>query len=226
MSRSDRRPGPSVLLVFAAVAFGSGEALAEAAAADGSPPGGVAVADTASSSDVASSSTEAFSPPTASVAVGARDTPAARPATVALPSRPDRPLAAALGGDLFRRRVRRAAARVADELKTARGASCRDYFAEQGIDVLAWLELAGPPYFKEVEPRRLDRTCAWSQPSPPFEWVFVCSLCLYERDPCPLGSLLLHELGHLARRDSHDNEPTDFLVRCRVSSCIDVGRYR
>jgi len=44
-------------------------------------------------------------------------------------------------------------------------------------------------------------------------------------DECSLASVILHELGHLARKDANDNEPTEFFQACRVH-CINPGRWR
>lgn len=138
---------------------------------------------------------------------------------------------AVFGGGLFRRRVKVAAREVSAHLGGVRGRSCRAYFAERGVDLDAWLTLQGPPYIKEVTRtaaagRRLGRELRGeAQAGTPFEWVFIAGPAR-SADACRLGSLLLHELGHLARRDVTDNEPPEFFSRCRLSACIDAGRFR
>ena len=130
------------------------------------------------------------------------------------------------GGSLFRRRVEAAMGQIRAELGGPRGRSCRTYFSELGVDVVAWLDLTGPPFIKEVPGRRGRDLDGIAQAGPPFQWVFIRGRGARSADACRLGSLLLHELGHLARRDVTDNEPPEFFSRCRLSACIDAGRYR
>lgn len=140
------------------------------------------------------------------------------PAVAAVPS--------VFGSELFSQRVGDAVGQLRKALDTSRGLLCRSYFTERGIDLEDWLDLYGPPYIKEVSLPRPRGLCARPQQAPPFQWVFVVRQCTEPSDACALGSLLLHELGHLARRDRYDNEPPAFFARCRLSACIDAGRYR
>lgn len=137
---------------------------------------------------------------------------------------------AVFGSSLFRRRVEVAAREVRSQLRGPRGRSCGDYFAERGVDLGAWLALEGPPYVKEVGRdqggRSVRQVHGSAQAGAPFEWVFIGGPGARSTDACRLGSLLLHELGHLARRDVTDNEPLEFFSRCRLSACIDAGRFR
>lgn len=108
--------------------------------------------------------------------------------------------------------------------------ACRAYFADFGVDLDAWLSPDRPPY---VVPRKLgtvlwrrgEPICGSAQDRPPFELLFVDPACFRGRRICELASLLLHELGHLARRDTRDNEPPEFFLVCRLSHCVDPGKF-
>ena len=108
--------------------------------------------------------------------------------------------------------------------------SCGAYFERLGVDLDAWLSPNLPPYVVprklSIVPRRsISPVCGGAQGRPPFEFLFVDKGCFRGREICELASLLLHELGHLARRDTRDNEPPEFFVVCRLSACIDPARY-
>lgn len=108
--------------------------------------------------------------------------------------------------------------------------ACGAYFRRLGVDLGEWLSPDTPPF---VVPRRLDRfprrtasrVCGGSQGRPPFELLFVDEGCFRGRDLCALASLLLHEMGHLARQDTRDNEPAELFLVCRLSSCVDPARF-
>ncbi len=107
---------------------------------------------------------------------------------------------------------------------------CRTYFEHLGVDLADWLAPNEPPY---VVTRRLTALpwrstspiCGGAQGRPPFEFLFVDKDCFRGRDVCELASLLLHEMGHLARRDTRDNEPPKFFIVCRLSACVDPARF-
>jgi hypothetical protein len=40
-----------------------------------------------------------------------------------------------------------------------------------------------------------------------------------------VSSVILHEMGHNARRDSHDNEPPEFFRKCNLG-CAQPGRFQ
>ena len=44
-------------------------------------------------------------------------------------------------------------------------------------------------------------------------------------DTCDLASLLLHEMGHLAREDNKDNEPTHFFNLCHLNGCVNPAKF-
>lgn len=129
----------------------------------------------------------------------------------------------------FAQRIERAAEGIRQQLRTS--PVCRDYFHQLGVDVDAWLDTNQPPY---VIPRRLHTVqrneggpiCGAAQATPPFRFLFIDWHCFPRPRLCDLASLILHELGHLARQDTEDHEPRAFFMACRLSSCIDPGRYR
>ena len=134
-----------------------------------------------------------------------------------------------LGHDVeFAGRVDRAADLIRKQ--TLKLPKCRAYFERLGVDIEAWLAPNQPPY---VIPRRLhvpsgrsiEPVCGGAQGQPPFEFLFVDKRCFRGPDICALASLLLHEMGHLARRDTRDNEPPEFFAACRLSSCVNPARY-
>ena len=108
--------------------------------------------------------------------------------------------------------------------------ACRAYFERLGVDLDAWLAPDAPP---RVVARRLDfaawrgrgPVCGGAQGRPPFELLFIDPRCFRGRQVCELASLLLHEMGHLARRDTRDHEPPEFFAVCRLSACVDPARY-
>lgn len=113
--------------------------------------------------------------------------------------------------------------------------SCQAYFLGYGVDLHEWLAPHRPPY---VVPRPLggpfspptadkrDAVCGGIEGHPPFDVLFVDPRCFPQGRNCDLASLLLHELGHLARRDTDDHEPFDFFAACRLSACVDPARFR
>ncbi len=108
--------------------------------------------------------------------------------------------------------------------------SCRAYFKRFGVDLGTWLEPSEPPYvvsrrFAALPWRNTSPICGGAQGRPPFEFLFVDKGCFRGRDVCELASLLLHEMGHLARRDTRDNEPSEFFAVCRLSACVDPARF-
>ena len=142
---------------------------------------------------------------------------------------PDRGGVDRSGGNAeFAHRVERAADLIREQV--LRVPTCRAYFARLGVDLDTWLKPNMPPH---VVPKRLDifsrrsvgPICGGTQGHPPFEFLFVDKRCFRGRDVCGLASLMLHEMGHLARRDTRDNEPPEFFVACRLSACVDPARY-
>ena len=114
--------------------------------------------------------------------------------------------------------------------RAAESETCRNYFLGLGVDLDAWLTPHEPPFavprtFRPSWFRNSDRVCGGAQHRPPFEVIFVDPTCFRGNKICDLASLLLHEMGHLARQDTQDNEPKDFFAACRLSACIDPGRF-
>ncbi|MEM9597591.1 MAG: hypothetical protein AAGD06_25210 [Acidobacteriota bacterium] len=135
--------------------------------------------------------------------------------------------ATAAGG--LEKKVQRASELLREQIRTA--PACRAYFDHLGVDLDAWLAADVPP---TVVPRRLRRPNRWigdpicgaAQAREPFERIYVDPSCFRGPRSCELASLLLHEMGHLARRDTRDNEPRDFFDACRLSFCVDPARFQ
>lgn len=108
--------------------------------------------------------------------------------------------------------------------------ACRAYFKRHGVDLNRWLTPGSPPYVVSRKlhfssRRSVAPVCGGAQGRPPFELLFVDTGCFRKQKICDLASLLLHEMGHLARRDTRDNEPPDFFAACHLNVCIDPSRY-
>jgi RHS repeat-associated protein len=106
---------------------------------------------------------------------------------------------------------------------------CVDYFKglNQFTDIKAWTQQGGAPYLRVLQtPAGGGR--AHSQKGSPWTYTF-----LYENNfppsasqlsECRLASLILHEVGHLARQDTTDNEPQEFFSKCQFG-CINPGEW-
>jgi len=153
------------------------------------------------------------------------------------PPQVDRPAVTArlLSGEQRRRGRQRVALRSADVeralvmLRRAvrPGGSCDAYFRALGVDPEALLSLGEPPYLIYLDGNRFagEGICAKAQAGEPFSYVFLNPDCpLDGKDTCAVASLLLHEMGHLARRDITDNEPPEFFEACRVG-CVRPGDF-
>lgn len=130
----------------------------------------------------------------------------------------------ALGDDRFRREVDDAF----DIIRRGLGEGCCSYFHEHDVDLHGWALPGGPPYIHQDDGRRFSgqqNVCAF--PVASTLYVFVnWPGCFATPNPCKLASVLLHELGHLARRDvGHDYEPSDFFKICNLG-CADPGRFQ
>ncbi len=106
---------------------------------------------------------------------------------------------------------------------------CVQYFSKLLADVEAWAMPGGPPYIvPQSRPRGIPITVGgYSQTKAPWEYIFIFDDRLGARalKPCELASDILHEMGHLARNDSTDNEPPLFFNACRIG-CLNPGRGR
>jgi hypothetical protein len=75
-------------------------------------------------------------------------------------------------------------------------------------------------------PRPAQAAYAMAQSRKPWTVIHLNPARLGQKlGDCELASILLHELGHLARRDTTDHEPADFFRKCRVR-CLKPGRMR
>lgn len=107
------------------------------------------------------------------------------------------------------------------------GTPCHAYFRDLGLDPEVLLSPGGPPYVTYLDHRAFpgEGVCAKAQAGVPFSYIFLNPDCpLGGDDTCAVASLLLHEMGHLARRDVTDNEPPEFFEACRVG-CLRPGEF-
>ena len=105
---------------------------------------------------------------------------------------------------------------------------CILYFKNLGVDIVEWMEPNSEPpriYLREGKGRKYDfehkrfvDVCGYAQPRGYPEFIYLYKGCL--RDKCDIASNALHEMGHIARRDTRDNEPQKFEDMCYLSSCI------
>jgi hypothetical protein len=104
---------------------------------------------------------------------------------------------------------------------------CGGYFEHKGVDIEAWTSAGGAPYFvqRKREGSKFGRACGFAQKAAPFTYVHVNWDCFQKTGVCSLASFLLHEMGHLARKDTHDNEPAGFFEVCDLG-CADAGDFQ
>lgn len=151
--------------------------------------------------------------------------PAARPMEFLHPGAQDRSSA---DGQGFSERLEAATELIRQQ--TLDSPTCHAYFRRHGADLDRWLTPDLPPYvvLRSLDApfsRQSESICGAAQNRAPFEVLFIDPSCFRGRGICDLASLLLHEMGHLARRDTSDQEPPDFFIACRLSRCVDPSRY-
>lgn len=134
------------------------------------------------------------------------------------------------GSRPFRGKVESAMARLDQDLAKPEAECCRQYFSDLGVDLDEWIQQGGKPFIRDADVKTArdmarQSQCGGAQPRPPFLWVFVRPDCFRKPDPCGMASLLLHEFGHLARKDTKENEPSDFFEACSFG-CIRPGDFR
>jgi hypothetical protein len=122
-------------------------------------------------------------------------------------------------------RVDRALRLVKAVLESSSGAECRGYFEARGWPGAGPLVITTDAAF----PERAE-ALATVAAGEPWSVIQLNPEKLAEgADPglgdCGLASLLLHEMGHLARHDKQDSEPRDFFQACHVR-CLNPGRWR
>ena len=121
--------------------------------------------------------------------------------------------------------------RIANGLPNDKDGSCCKYFSDRNADLPTWTQKGGPPYIRPMnedqirEAKKKGTVCSFAQKGPPFQYFWVNPDCFKKPNPCKLASLLLHEMGHLARQDTTDNEPGDFFKDCNLG-CARPGDYR
>ena len=112
------------------------------------------------------------------------------------------------------------------------GQGCSGYFVAKGWKVAETFSNGSTlVIFTDVElPGTHAEVFATSGKTAPWSVIYLNPKRLAEDawpklGDCELASLLLHELGHLARKDAVDNEPEDFFGQCKVR-CLDPGKWR
>ncbi len=115
--------------------------------------------------------------------------------------------------------------------KKNKGVSCCEtYFSDRGLNLDKMTQPGGAPHIREATAGMLKglkkkNACGTAQTSNPWIWLFVNPECYRKPDPCGFASNILHEMGHLARKDTTDNEPNDYFKACNLG-CAAAGNYR
>ena len=134
----------------------------------------------------------------------------------------------------YRARLQSAIAMIRQQMLAdpGRAICCNNYFREHAGSAIGslgtWMQDGGPPYlFVVSRPATVSSDKqAYAQKGSPFLYINIFADVI-DKNPvgCALASLIVHEAGHLARQDMHDNEPQDFFNACRFG-CIEPGKYR
>ncbi len=145
-------------------------------------------------------------------------------------------LATIMGSDKspYTQRLKDALDFLRKELTRYPSPKCDAYFQGQPNPAFkdfrkALLAETGPPYIQAVDrPTGVSSdVAAYSQKASPFQYMFIMKDFM---DKNPIGpevpSVILHELGHLAREDTTKNEPLQFFSDCRCGPSINPGRRR
>ncbi|HEU4890869.1 MAG TPA: RHS repeat-associated core domain-containing protein [Vicinamibacterales bacterium] len=115
---------------------------------------------------------------------------------------------------------------IRKELEKKSGCKCVDYFKDLDVTVKTWASKGGPPYISTRTDLAGDIGGIAQNGAPwTYMWLNTNRAITERMNPCTLGSILLHEMGHLARKDTKDNEPNDFFNKCRMG-CIAPGSWR
>jgi hypothetical protein len=122
-------------------------------------------------------------------------------------------------------RVERALEMLEAALGTKQAEACRSYF--EGLD---WPAAPTLVITTDAEFPRPVGAAAAIVPGEPWMAIQLNPRRLADEawprlGACELASVLLHEMGHLARRDTHDREPKAFFRACRLR-CLNPGRWR
>jgi RHS repeat-associated protein len=136
------------------------------------------------------------------------------------------------GSGGFKKRVDDGFAEIKKGLDQAVDDCCEQYFTNLGVPLRDWVTPGGPPYVREANANqkkalRAQDACGFAQKGTPFTYFWIDPDCrsLRKPSPCAFASILLHEIGHLARKDTTDNEPPDFFKICRLG-CVRPGDFR
>lgn len=136
----------------------------------------------------------------------------------------------ASGSGRFKRRIEDGFDKIKRGLDDPDNECCKKYFMDLNVDIDAWINPGGAPYVLEATgqlKRALNRinACGKAQEGAPFTYLWITPDCFRRPGPCEVASILMHEMGHLARKDTTDNEPQDFFTACRFG-CVRPGDFR
>jgi hypothetical protein len=150
----------------------------------------------------------------------------------AAPAAMPAPACSCLAVGRYTDRVVRALKLLQRLLDSKSGGACANYFEERGWSIRGGFgKKATLVIFTETEfPGSAWDAYGLAQTQSPWTVIYLNRRKLAEQswprlDDCTLASILLHEMGHLARRDMYDDEPSDFFHECRVG-CLEPGRWR
>jgi len=135
-----------------------------------------------------------------------------------------------VNGEAFEKQSEVAMERIRDELDKSDKKCCKEYFSDRHLDLDSLTQPGGPPYIqaagKKLREAMTDRhACGAAQKKAPFQYLWLDFDCFKTPDPCRLGSAIMHELGHLARKDTADREDPVFFKVCHLG-CIDPGAFK
>jgi len=135
----------------------------------------------------------------------------------------------ASGSKKFREFLDNAFQSISEHLKNDESRCCQEYFESFDVDIEEWARPGGLPYVVEAPKSAFAGSktiCGKPHTKPPYTHIFLNETCTELPDTCKIASALMHEIGHLARRDTHDNEPPEFFKKCNLGGCVRPGRFR
>jgi len=126
----------------------------------------------------------------------------------------------------YKQKLKIALEKLRKELANNPSPACDAYFQAQPNQAFqdfrkALMSDQGPPYIHAADrPQKLSTdVSAYSQKGGTFDHMFIFKDFI-DKNPINMevASVILHELGHLARQDTTDNEPENFFQDCRCGN--------
>lgn len=133
----------------------------------------------------------------------------------------------------YTQKLKTALAKVRKELQNNPSPKCDACFQAQPNPAFkdwrtALLTDGGPPYIHAADkPSGVSTgTAAYSQKGAPFDRMFIFKDFI-DKSPinAKIPSVTVHELGHLARQDTKDNDPSQFFNDC-ICGSLTPGAYQ